>query len=346
MSATIKQIAELSGVSRGTVDRVLNNRGKVKPQTEATVRRIAEQLGYQPNLAGKALAVRKKAPVIGVVVSSEENPFFEDVLRGVARAEQELRDYGVRVLCKPMKGYDVQKQLALIDEIRGEVNVLILNPINDPKIAAALNGLQKDGVGVVTMNNDIENCDRLCYVGCDYERSGRTACGMIALMTNGQAKVGLLPGSKKILGHNQRVEGFISAAQERYPQMEITGLAETDDDDIVAFEETKKLLAEKPHTTALFVAAAGTYGVCRAVESLGKADEITIVCCDAIPSTVEMMKKGLIEATICQQPYTQGNKSVHIAFDYVVSGMRPEKDTFIVKNEIKILENLSQEDRI
>ncbi|MEA5003565.1 MAG: substrate-binding domain-containing protein [Christensenella sp.] len=340
MSATIKQIAELSGVSRGTVDRVLNNRGKVKPQTEAAVRRVAEQLGYQPNLAGKALAVRKKAPVIGVVVSSEENPFFEDVLRGVARAQQELKDYGVRVLRKPMKGYDVKRQLALIDEIRDEINVLILNPINDPKIAAVLNDLQKNGVGVITMNNDIENCDRLCYVGCDYIRSGRTACGMIALMTNGQAKVGLLPGSKKILGHNQRVQGFINAARERYPQMEITGVEETEDDDIVAFETTKNLLAAQPQTTALFVAAAGTYGVCRAVEALHKTDEITIVCCDAIPSTVEMMEKGVIEATICQQPFTQGNKSVHIAFDYVVSGMRPQKDTFIVKNEIKILENL------
>ena len=57
---TIKKIAELCGVSRGTVDRVLNGRGRVKPETEEVVRQMARQLGYQPNPAGKALAARKK----------------------------------------------------------------------------------------------------------------------------------------------------------------------------------------------------------------------------------------------------------------------------------------------
>ena len=340
MSATIKQIAELSGVSRGTVDRVLNNRGKVKPKTEEKVRAVARQLGYKPNLAGKALAVRKKAPVIGVIVSSEENPFFDEVLRGIARAEEELKDYGVRVLLKQMKGYDVARQAELITEMKDKVSALILNPINDFKIARLLSGMQESGTGIVAMNNDIENCERLCYVGSDYVRGGNAACGMMGLLTGGQAKVGVLLGSKKILGHNQRVEGFRAVMRERYPQMEIVDMAETNDDDVVAFEAARQMLCAHPQITALFVAAAGTYGVCRAVEAMNKAGEITIVCFDAIPSTVEMMKKGLIKATICQQPFTQGNKSVHIAFDYVVSGMKPHKDRFIVKNEIKILENL------
>ena len=53
---TIRQIAQLAGVSRGTVDRVLNNRAGVNPETAARVRRIAEEVGYQPNIAGQQLA--------------------------------------------------------------------------------------------------------------------------------------------------------------------------------------------------------------------------------------------------------------------------------------------------
>ena len=60
MAVTIKKIAEVSGVSRGTVDRVLNNRGKVSPKTEQKVRECAKKLGYKPNLAGKALEEKKK----------------------------------------------------------------------------------------------------------------------------------------------------------------------------------------------------------------------------------------------------------------------------------------------
>ena len=48
---TLKEIAERAGVSRGTVDRVMKNRGGVNPETEKRVRRIVEESGYTPNRA-------------------------------------------------------------------------------------------------------------------------------------------------------------------------------------------------------------------------------------------------------------------------------------------------------
>ena len=63
--ATMKEIAELAGVSRGTVDRVLNHRGVVSADTERKVLEIAELLAYQPNKAGMALAAQKKKLKIG-----------------------------------------------------------------------------------------------------------------------------------------------------------------------------------------------------------------------------------------------------------------------------------------
>ena len=340
MAVTIKKIAELCGVSRGTVDRVLNNRGKVKPETEALVRRIAEQLNYRPNMAGKALAARKKSFVIGVILASEGNPFFDEVIRGIRQAESELHDYGVKVMIKTMKGYDIKRQLELIEEIETGVHALILNSISDAMIAEKINELTDKGIPVITLNTDIENSKRLCYVGSDYVKGGETACGMLGLLTGGKAKVGIVTGSVKILGHNQRINGFRNVMKRKYPGMEVVDFIETNDDDFIAFEETKKMMEKHREIDALFIVAAGVYGVCRAVMSLGLEDRITIVCFDDVPSTVEMMERGLIKATICQQPFTQGNKSVHIAFDYLVSGEKPEKDQYIVENKIKILENL------
>ena len=56
MAVTLKQIAEIAGVSRGTVDRALHDRGRVSPEVAERVRRIAEELGYHPNAVGQALA--------------------------------------------------------------------------------------------------------------------------------------------------------------------------------------------------------------------------------------------------------------------------------------------------
>ncbi len=49
MAVTLRKIAEIAGVSRGTVDRVINNRGHVNETVEARIRQIAEELGYEPN---------------------------------------------------------------------------------------------------------------------------------------------------------------------------------------------------------------------------------------------------------------------------------------------------------
>ncbi len=91
--ATIKQIAELAGVSRGTVDRVLNNRGSVNANTAARVREIAEKLNYKPNKAGLMLAAQKKNLKIGVIfLFPDSNPFFSEVLEGVnAKAKRIIR---------------------------------------------------------------------------------------------------------------------------------------------------------------------------------------------------------------------------------------------------------------
>ena len=58
--ATMKEIAELSGVSRGTVDRVLNHRGIVNAETERKVLEIAKLLDYQPNKAVLRLQRKRK----------------------------------------------------------------------------------------------------------------------------------------------------------------------------------------------------------------------------------------------------------------------------------------------
>ena len=59
MAVTIKKIAEVAGVSRGTVDRALNGRSGVKPEVKENILKIADELGYKPNYAAKALADKR-----------------------------------------------------------------------------------------------------------------------------------------------------------------------------------------------------------------------------------------------------------------------------------------------
>lgn len=341
MSVTIKEIAQLSGVSRGTVDRVLNKRGNVNPETAKRIEELAISLGYTPNKAATALAAKKKNIVIGVLVISEGNIFFDDILSGIQNAVEELHTYGVTVIIEKMKGYNIDIQLSLIDKLMSQnIHGLVLTPINDPLIAKKLSTLSSTNIPVVTLNSDIENTHTLCYVGIDYFKSGQIAAGLLGLLKPTSCHVGVVTGSFKSLGHTKRIQGFESTLSSKYPHINLIATVENNDDDIESFEVTKQLLLNYPDLDTIYLTAAGVYGAARAVQSHKSQKNITMICCDDIPQTKELVRQGVISATICQQPITQGYRSMKILFEYIVHNVLPSQDVLTINNEIKISENI------
>ena len=338
---TIKEIAQLCGVSRGTVDRVLNHRGKVKPETEALILRTIHRMGYTKNIAGKALTVKKSAPVFGALVSSEGNPFFDEVIAGFRKAEEELIDYGVTVLLKTMRGYDVDRQLTLIDELaEAGMTVLVVQPINDARIEERIRQLAEKGVATITVNTDIENSCRLCYVGSDYTSGGETAAGLMRIVTGGQANLGIVTGVTTLLGHVQRLEGFERHLREICPDVRVVDRVSANDDMEHSYRMTLDMLRRHPEIDTLFVVASGTFGACRAIIELGCEKTMRMVSFDNVPSTIEMMRRGLVRAVVCQQPFLQGYQAIRAAFDILLTGASKQGEQIIMENQIKILENL------
>ncbi len=336
---TMQKIAELCGVSRGTVDRVMHGRGRVSPETAENIRRVAKELGYKPNPAGKALAARKKQPVVSVILSSEGNPFFDEIIRGLRTGAELYSVYGLEMKLYTMKGYDVQQQLRLIQQVRQESDALIINPIDDEAVRNLLNELVADGCFVVTINNDIQPSNRQCFVGSDFVNGGVTACALLAAFTYNHAKVGIVIGSRQMAGHRKRLAGF-QYRMRGMKDFQLLATVENQDDEICSFNKTKEMLQEHPEITAVYLAAGGVYGACRAIMELPEEKRPLVIAVDSVPSTVEMMEKGIIKAVIYQHPYRQGRRAMELAFDYVVNGREPRESTHIMKNEIKLLENL------
>ena len=79
MSITSTQIAALAGVSGGTVDRVLKNRGHIAPEVAERIQKIEQEHSYRPNRAGRQLALARKPMKIGVILQSMQTPFMQSV---------------------------------------------------------------------------------------------------------------------------------------------------------------------------------------------------------------------------------------------------------------------------
>lgn len=337
--ATIKEIAELAGVSRGTVDRVLNHRGFVKPETEKKVLEIAELLNYEPNKAGMALAAQKKKFVIGVLLFGEENPFFDAVIEGLQQKLEELSIYGCTMLLRRIP-FDLQAQLDTIDALRAEgIHGLILSPYNAAEVQLKIDELWDAGIPCVTVNTDIPNSKRIAYVGSDYHKCGRVVANLLQLVGSGGIRLGIVTGSHNILCHEERILGFSDYVRENKLPVEIVDIRENGDDDYQSYDVVSAMLTEHPDIDALYFTAAGVFGGCRAIQNDSLQKQPVVITFDAVPSTIEMLKAGVVTATICQHPEEQGARSLALLVDYLLTGKLPEQPLLHMDLEIKIKES-------
>lgn len=342
MAVTLKQIAEMAGVSRGTVDRVLHNRGRVNAEVAAHVRKIAEELGYRPNRIGRALALANKELRIGVVVQSAETPFMQMVLAGVERSAETLREMGAEVIVCRLESVDVEQEIACINHLlQSGIHGLALLPTDDPRLRDKINEIVKDRlIPVVTFNSDILETERMCFVGLDNYRSAQTAAGLMALALRQGGKVLPLTGHLTNQAHKQRVGGFVETVRREYPQMELLPLQPCFDMDDFAYELTMHTLQEHPDLSGIFVAANGQSGVCRAMEASGKKNQVCIITYDLTPQNQRHLLAGNIDIVIDQNAFTQGYQPSIILHDYLFLSKLPEREFWYTDILIKTRYNL------
>ena len=335
MAVTIRQIARLAGVSRGTVDRALNHRGGVKKEVEERILQIAEELHYRPNVLAKALANTGRPFLIGVLLNADGNEFFDEVIDGIYQARKELESFGVQLSMRRMKGFDVERQLSLIRELEEEeINALAITPIDDPAVAQALSGLAGRGVTIAALNSDIDAVEKLAFVGCDYRKSGEIAGGLMGMLTGGGAQVGIVTGSSKMRGHKLRLQGFEAALRQDFPRARVLETVENNDDNVLAYQRTARMLEQHPEMDALYIAAGGVHGAVEAAEVDGR--RITILTHDETPYIRRKLREGVIGATIGQQPFLQGYTVIKLLFDHLMYGRRPDGGQHLTANEIMV----------
>lgn len=323
MTVTLRQIAELAGVSRGTVDRVINNRGHVNEAVEARVRQIAEELGYEPNQAGRALARSKMNLKIGFLVQSAETPTMQILMQGVEEAAAKLKVQGVEVILWRLESLGEQKELDAIEALVKEgIKGLALTPSDSPEVCAALDRVVDSGIPVVTVNGDAPRSKRMCFVGMDNNRGGQTAAGLVHSMLPAGGKVLSLSAYPNNHGHRARYDSFAQELARIAPDITLLPMQYCFNRDDYAYELTLRALEENADLDVIYVTANGQQGVCDAIEKMRRA--VRVVAYDLSPLNCIALEQGRIEFLIDQNAHVQGTLPPALLYDYLMSGKRPE----------------------
>ena len=188
-----------------------------------------------------------------------------------------------------------------------------------------------------------EPCQRLFYLGADPYLEGRTCGEIMGPALGGRGNVAIIVGFSTQASQELRRKGFESLLRERYPDIHILDTLEALSKNDIAYAITKDLLKGHNILNGIYIIDGGTpAGVARAVVDAGLTGKIKLVSHDLVDETMEYVSKGVISATLGQDPFAQGYDTVVHLFNHLVTGWRPATPRLLTVMDVVTPENYKQ----
>lgn len=207
-SITIKEVAELSNVSKSTVSRVLSNSPKISQKTKDKVYEAMKTLGYHPNEIARSLA-NSKTNTIGIVMplGSKDfysNTFFQESLRGISHIAIEN---GYDILISTSKISEIEVASRFIQSKKVDGIILMRSKIKDETIEFLKNSnfpfvligscLESDSIFTVDNDNFLASYELTKHI-----------------LDTGRKKIAFIGGSKDSIVTIKRLQGYKEALKD------------------------------------------------------------------------------------------------------------------------------------
>jgi len=318
MKVTIYDISNKLGVSTATVNRALNGKPKVSEETRRLVIETAKQMGFKANKAAMSLA--RKTIKIGFVMQESIYDFNNEVLRGAKKACDELSDFNVQgdfhIVNQP---YGRSEMISIMRKM-GEsgFNGIILVPSDDMReYDQVIEELFYKDIPIATVISDVVNSKRLISVRNNGIISGKIAADLLWMLVQDKP-VAIFTGFKDRGVHKENIDGFM-LQQKKYP-LNVVAVYENQDDPNIAYHATDKLLKEYPDVGGLYICSANSATVCKKIIELDMGGKIKIVASDIFSELNDYLEKGIINATIFQDPFNQGRLAFKYLYEHIAEG--------------------------
>lgn len=276
-----------------------------------------------PMTALAAQEFKRKRPGDTVVIAGigkSIHAYWRQVELGMKAAAERLK--GCRVWWFVPSKEDVRAQVSAFESFlaRG-ADALVIGPSNPAAIKGVVQRALKMGIPVITFDTDAPKSGRLLYVGTDNYKAGYEAGQVMARLLRGKGKVVICTGSLTALNSIQRINGFRSAL--RGTPIRVLEVLNDGEDKAKALANAQVALQKYPDLSGFFGVYAFNGPACaQAVKMAGKGGEVKIVCFDTTAEHMQLIKQGLITATVGQRPFLIGYRSTEILYQMVTEGVQ------------------------
>ncbi|MCK0189065.1 LacI family DNA-binding transcriptional regulator [Arenibacter sp. F20364] len=317
---TIKDIALMAGVSKGTVDRVLHKRGKVSQKAFEKVDRVLKEIDYKPNPIARNLKKNKTYSIHVLLPDPNKDPYWIPANEGVLEASNQFTPFGI-IIRKYF--YDPRNNSSFVEHsqeaIQSRPDVLLMAPIFENESQLVLKRCSETKIPVVLFNNHINCFKEQIFIGQDLKQSGRVAASLMDRIIGRNDEIAIIHINKE--PHMQSKEnGFIEFFTEKKDSNHIMVSKEFNSAEKIHFnQEVSRFIKSNPKINAFFVTNSKAFMLVEALQNLQKKDS-SIIGYDLLEPNIKYLKEGAIKFLIHQKPKRQAFLSVSYLAEHFLFG--------------------------
>ena len=342
-SIRIKDIAEKCGVSVGTVDRVLYNRGGVKAATKEKVLKTLKEMNYTPNMLAKTLALKKNIKIVTFIPDPEKNEYWKKFHTGVEHALADMKNFNMTVETLTFDMYDeddFKQKTGKVLELNPSGVVFI--PVFKKSAIAFSQKLDELNIPYSFMDTYLQGVNQVAYFGQDAKKSGFVAGKLLKYSLKDKDRVAIL----KITENDYvsrlirtRVEGFCEFIHSG------TGKKITIDEyliDLSQDDEPEKTLSgifQAGNYSAFFIPNSRGFIVADYLAGKNTDKHFIIIGYDLLDKNVRYLKEDYIDFLISQKPEEQSYNAIKSLFDFILMNKKSHKINY-TPIDIIIKENI------
>ena len=335
----IVDIAKMAGVSVGTVDRVIHNRGRVSEENRKKVQAILEMVHYQPNLMARSLASKKQYHFVAIIPSFTQGEYWE----AIDKVAAEMETYNITITKLFFDQYnnktfdDITRNL-LDEKVDG---VLIATLFTDSVIRLSQE-LDRNEIPYVYVDSNIEGQHQLAYFGTESYDAGVIAARLLTdrLSPTSDILMARIVHSGKNdsnQGKNRR-DGFCYYLKEVGFSGKLHEVELKISDSVYNFAKLNEIFELNPGIKGAIIFNSTCYILGNYLKTRGM-QAVKLVGYDLIERNTQLLSEGVITALIAQRPERQGYEGIKSLCNYLLFKQKTEKVN-LMPIDILLRENL------
>ncbi|MFA7583707.1 MAG: LacI family DNA-binding transcriptional regulator [Proteiniphilum sp.] len=318
----IKDIAELAGVSPGTVDRILHNRGNVSEPARIAVEEVLKKVNYRPNIHITGLSLKRKYKVVITTPNVLEGEYWESIHSGIQHALEEYENIRIKCVIQTYNQYDIYSCREVYDQIdQIDADAVIIGTTFKEETARLSRQLDEKEIPYILVDSMVENTSPLAYFTSDHYICGYLVAKLITSIIPKNSDIGMLQavriGDESANTSILRKKGFQDYLIEHHITNNVARIPFTAMEP-EKYDEQLGTFFQGQHQIGGVVVLNSRGGILADYFARKGINDIKLICVDLTAPNVKGLKNGNIDFLIGQEPEHQGFLAMKTLIEYLI----------------------------